>query len=340
MPLSTVKSTPIASGSLGGSSDRSSPRRVAPRVRYRVLLVEDNPVDAMRIRQLLARSRTASFEVESQASLAVAQERAVAGDIDLILLDLDLPDSLGLDTYATLAAAVPQVPIVILSRPADEELAIEAVQAGAQDMVLKPSLSAEGLARTIRCAVERHRLVASLRGLSLTDELTGLLNRRGFTTIAQGHLRLAGRTGCRFVLFFVDVDDLKVINDRFGHHQGDQALIRTAAVLRQTFRQSDVVARIGGDEFVILALDGAADQGAAMQRRLAANLAEENAQPERAVALSFSVGTVAFDGRLEEPLGALLARADRALYVEKRTRQRLATAIRGCPTAPPPAEAP
>ncbi len=340
MSLSTVKSAPVFSTPLGGSSERAGPKRAAPRVRYRILLVEDNPVDAMRIRQLLARSRTAAFEVESHPTLAVAQERAAAGGIDLILLDLDLPDSIGLDTYSVLAAAAPQIPIVILSRPADEELAIEAVQAGAQDMVLKPSLSAEGLARAIRCAIERHRVVASLRGLSLTDELTGLLNRRGFTTIAQGHLRLAGRTGNRFVLFFVDVDDLKVINDRFGHHQGDQALVRTAAVLRQTFRQSDVVARLGGDEFVILALDGAGDGGAAMQRRLTASLAEANGSADRPVALSLSVGTVSFDGRLEEPLGALLARADRALYVEKRARQRLGAAIRGCPTVPPPVEGP
>ena len=293
---------------------------------HRVLLVEDNPVDAMRIRQLLARARTATIEVESTASLTAAHERLVAGSYDLVLLDLDLPDGVGIDTYTTLAAVAAQAPIVILSRPADEDLALEAVRAGAQDVVLKPFLSAEGLARTIRCAIERQRVVASLRGLSLTDELTGLFNRRGFTTVAQGHLRLASRTGNRFVLFFIDLDGLKTINDRHGHAEGDLAIVRVAEVLRTTFRQSDVVARFGGDEFVVLALDGAgdpvgtADLVGTIERRLAAAVAEENVSGRGRVPIAFSVGTIPFDGQQGEPLGVLLAKADRALYAEKRAR--------------------
>jgi diguanylate cyclase (GGDEF)-like protein len=317
------------------NSARNPPPSVVrgiPRSRYRVLLVEDNPVDAMRIRQLLARARTATFEVESIATLGLAQERACAGGIDVVLLDLDLPDSLGLTTYASFACVAPHLPVVVLTRATDEALAFDAVQQGAQDLLFKTQLSAESLARAIRCAIERHRLVTSLRGLSLTDELTGLLNRRGFATIAQGHLRLASRTGHRFLLFFADLDHLKQINDRHGHHAGDDALVRVADVLRRTFRQSDVVARYGGDEFAILALDTSADEGATIRRRLGRALAEANEGEGRPVGLS--VGTIALDGRLEEPLGALLARADQALYREKAHRAaagpagRAATAVR------------
>ena len=290
--------------------------------RHRILLVEDNPVEAMRLRQLLARTRQIHFDVESVGTLAVAQERAVSGGFDLVLLDLDLPDSVGLDTYAALSCAAPALPIVTILRPSDEALGLEAVQLGAQDLVIKSHASAEGLARVIRCAMERHRMLASLRGLSLTDELTGLLNRRGFTTIGQGHLRLASRTGQRFMLMFADVDGLKEINDRCGHHEGDHALMRLAEVLRRTFRQSDVLARYGGDEFAILALDQSGDLGETIRRRLAANLTEENQALDRPYRLEFSCGVIPFDGRLEEPLGALLARADRALYLEKRARRR------------------
>ncbi len=275
----------------------------------------------MRIRQLLARSKAADFTIDSVASFRMAAERLSVGGVDMVLLDLDLPDSLGSATYSALAAVAPAVPVVALVRSTDEALGVEVVRMGAQDFVFKNSVSAEGLARVVRCAIERHRLIASLRGLSLTDELTGLFNRRGFTTLAQGHLRLAGRTGQQFLLLFADVDGLKDINDELGHHEGDQILIRCAEVLRLTFRQSDVVARHGGDEFIVLALDNSGDGGQTLRRRLASNIARSNQEAPAGVALSLSVGTICFDGRMEEPLGALIAKADQALYAEKRARR-------------------
>lgn len=324
--LTTTGQSPLLTGRL-----RLAAAGARPDGSLTVLLVEDNPVDAMRVRQLLARARSSHFVVESVASLRSALDRLGGGGVDLVLLDLDLPDSLGLETYSAVACAVPTVPTVVLARPHDEALGFEAIQLGAQDVVLKTHASAEGLARVIRCAVERHRVVASLRGLSLTDELTGLLNRRGFTTIAQGHLRLASRTGQRFLLLFADVDGLKHINDTYGHHEGDRALARVSEVLRRTFRQSDVVARYGGDEFAILALDSNGDEGATIRRRLAASLANEAESGPEPYPLAVSVGVIAFEGRLEEPLGALLARADVALYREKRARP-----LGRAPASPPP----
>ena len=312
--------TLAGAGPLVTSRPRLAPTGSQPAGAVTVLLVEDNPVDAMRIRQLLARARSSHFVVESVASLRSAQDRFGGGGIDLVLLDLDLPDSIGLDTYSGLAHVAPAVPMIVLTRPQDEPMGFEAIQLGAQDAIIKTHASAEGLARVIRGAIERHRVVASLRGLSLTDELTGLLNRRGFTTIAQGHLRLASRTGQRFLLLFADVDGLKQINDTYGHHEGDHALARVSEVLRRTFRQSDVVARYGGDEFAILALDSRGDDGVTIRRRLVANLAQESAAGPEPYPLGLSVGVIAFEGRLEEPLGALLARADVALYREKRAR--------------------
>lgn len=289
---------------------------------YRILLIEHNPVDAMRLRQLLARARHGCFAVESVANLSAGLERLAAGPVDLVLLDQDLPDSLGGDSLAALLASAPSVPVVVLCRPNEDATGMRSVQAGAQDYAFKHSVSAEGLARLIRCSVERHRVVTSLRGLTLTDELTGLLNRRGFATLAQGHLRLASRTGQQFVLFFFDVDHLKRVNDDRGHHEGDRLLARAADVLRATFRQSDVVARFGGDEFVALAVDTSGDGGDAVRRRLLANVERSNSQTPDDAALSLSVGCLPFDGRLEEPLGALIGRADQVLYAEKRGRCR------------------
>lgn len=313
-----MQGTVTPSMSLRIERTRVPTSRTVPSVR--LLLVEDNPVDAMRLRQLLARARSASFEVESVGTLDQACRRLAADPPDLVLLDLDLPDSIGAETHGAVSCAAPAVPVVVLCRGGDESLGIAAVGHGAQDYIMKQSVSAEGLARVVRCAIERHRVVASLRGMSLTDELTGLLNRRGFSTIAQGHLRLAGRTGQRFLLFFVDVDGLKEINDRHGHHRGDEILVRAAEAFRRTFRQSDVVARYGGDEFAILALDTSRDQGQSIRRRLAENVAAENTRLAREVRLSVSVGSISVDGASEVPLGALLAQADQALYHDKRQR--------------------
>jgi diguanylate cyclase (GGDEF)-like protein len=271
-------------------------------------LVEDNPGDAMRIRQLASRARSARFSVDSVGSLGAAIERLGLGSIDVVLLDLDLPDSLGLTTLGTLSAAAPAVPVVVLGRSGEEALGVEAVRLGAQDFIPKDSVSAEGLARAARCAIERHRLIASLRGQSLTDELTGLLNRRGFATLAQGLLRLAGRTGQQFLLLFADLDGLKAINDERGHHEGDQALMRVAEVLRQTFRQSDVVARYGGDEFIAIA------RGAS--RGVAMTLAERLRDAARTCGASVSIGVAVCpeDGDSE---ATLIEAADTALYRAK-----------------------
>jgi diguanylate cyclase (GGDEF)-like protein len=286
----------------------------------KILLVEDNPIDAMRVRQMLSRVRAFEARVESVATLEVAVERVTQGTFDLLLVDLHLPDSEGLDTYSSLAAAAPVLPIVVLSAYADEAVGVQAVQLGAQDALIKSHLSAEGLGRSLRCALERHRLITSLRGLSLTDELTGLLNRRGFSTLAAGHLRLGARTGSRFLLFFGDMDGLKQINDTFGHHNGDVAIVRLANVLRSTFRQSDLLARFAGDEFAMLALDSSGDEGRTVRRRLDQNLARENEREGFAYQLSVSVGVVPFEARADVMLPDVMELADRALYAEKRMR--------------------
>jgi predicted signal transduction protein with EAL and GGDEF domain len=113
----------------------------------------------------------------------------------------------------------------------------------------------ELLMRAIYCAAQQHVLQASLADLALSDELTGLYNRRGFMALAERQLKLGRRSGRGMLFILVDVDGLKQINDSLGHSQGDSALRRTAEVLRKTFRNSDVIARMGGDEFAVLAIE-------------------------------------------------------------------------------------
>src|ERR1700704_3781987 len=137
------------------------------------------------------------------------------------------------------------------------------------------------LQRTLLCAVKHSLLDRELRSLALTDDLTCLYNRRAFLALAGQQLRGARRNAQGLLLFFADVNNLKEINDTYGHQGGDLALIRTADALEQTFRNSDVIARLGGDEFAVLALEASCENREVILRRLEKNLKGSNADESR-----------------------------------------------------------
>lgn len=160
-----------------------------------------------------------------------------------------------------------------------------------------------------------------MRSRSVRDELTGLYNRRGFLELARQHLVLAEQMNRPALLFFVDLNGMKTINDQLGHEQGDRALVETAEVLRTTFRGSDVIARLGGDEFVTLLMDGDENQLALFEGRVQREIDNRNAAPERAFRLSASIGGAAFDPKQPQSIDALLAKADQLMYDQKKARK-------------------
>lgn len=219
-----------------------------------LFLIEDNPSDAELLCRILAEDPMSEFSVVSEGRLSSGLARLTEKGADLVLLDLGLPDSEGIDTLRRLRAAVPTVPIIVLTGLNDESVAINAVRDGAQDYLVKDGLDCQALIRAIRYARERHRLTTALQNWALFDELTGLYNRRGFVTIASEQLKLAHRLGQSVALAFFDLDEMKGINDSFGHDAGDRALKSTAGILKSAFRSADVLARWAGDEFVALAV--------------------------------------------------------------------------------------
>jgi diguanylate cyclase (GGDEF)-like protein len=288
----------------------------------RVLHVEDNPGDARLMREYLRESEAADFDVTVVRRVSEALATLESKSTDVILLDLSLPDAHGLDTVRRISTSAPDIPIVVLTGLDDEALGLRAVQAGAQDYLVKNQMDALLSTRALRYAIERHRTRRELLSLTLVDEMTGLYNRRGFQALAEQQVRLANRQHCGLVLVFCDVDDLKEINDTYGHQEGDSALVATARIMRETLRETDLVARIGGDEFTILALDSSGNGDANIVNRLKESLDAYNRGADRPYALSLSMGVARRDVRNPQSVTDLLAEADRALYDQKRARKR------------------
>ncbi len=172
----------------------------------------------------------------------------------------------------------------------------------------------------VAAALENARLYSHIERLATIDELTGLLNRRGFFMLGEQQLRVAQRAGSEVLLFFFDLDHLKQINDQYGHKAGDRALVELAEALRATFRSADIVARISGDEFAVLAYPTVAGGAGRLLARLQAELDRINAQAGHAVTLGFSAGFAMWSPARPASLDELLAAADSQMYVDKRSK--------------------
>ncbi len=200
--------------------------------------------------------------------------------------------------------------------------ALEEISKGVKSGALNARSLENALQRAASCALKQSLIDREVRSLAVTDELTGLYNRRGFLASATHQLKLAHRQGEDALLLFCDVDNLKEINDSFGHHEGDLALVRSADALEDTFRDSDILARLGGDEFAVVASDASSPSRQAIVPRIEKSLEKANAEEQR-YKLSFSIGVARFNPLAPASLGELMAIADRDMYVHKRFRREL-----------------
>ncbi len=284
----------------------------------RVLLLEDNPGDVRLFKETLREISGICFELihvdTLNAALAIARER----EFDVGLLDLALPDAHGLEVVQQLHDTSPDIPLLVLTALKDEKLAIASLDKGAQDYLLKSELDGVSLWRALRYAMQRHQRQLALLSLSLIDDLTGISNRKGFLTLASQHARLAYRSHKSFMIGFIDVDGLKDINDTFGHREGNHALVETAMVLRDSFRQSDILARYGGDEFAVLISDATEASAPLVIGRIHDKVSARNNEGGRPYQLSLSVGIVASDQKALLDIEQLLHLADANMYRHKR----------------------
>jgi len=190
---------------------------------------------------------------------------------------------------------------------------------------LKQSLTLAGVTLPVAWLVVlglANRMLAQLRATSHVDELTGLYNRRGFLLLANQQVKIADRSKKGMLLLFADLDGMKRINDTLGHHEGDLALVDTAATLKATFREADIIGRIGGDEFAIFALETRKDIAEILIARLQENLNARNGKGDRRYTLSISLGIARYDPNTPCSIDELLSSADASMYEQKQAKLR------------------
>lgn len=321
-----------------------------------ILLIEDNLGDIFLIREMLKQTHTTEFDLMSVSRLEEAIQCIRKNSFEIILLDLSLPDSQGLDTFLHLTRESNRIPIVVLTGSKDENLAVETVRRGAQDYLVKEQVSAEVLIRSIRYAVERAQLLSKLREneerlqqfnqelkdrveartaelkdkneqlknllkRSITDHLTGIANRYSVADVLEREWKNALRNTMPISIIMMDIDFFKPYNDTYGHPQGDECLKQVAHSVQQTLkRPKDLVARYGGEEFVVILPDtdraGATVVAEQIQRDIWTLNIVHPASPIRD-RITLSFGVATMIPKAKIQSKTLIAMADKALYLAK-----------------------
>jgi diguanylate cyclase (GGDEF)-like protein len=283
----------------------------------KILLVEDNDVDAQLTQDILAEWNIEQFDITRVARLADAFTQLGRARFDAVLLDLSLPDGYGLSTLRQMMAANPTIPIIVLSGVSDQTLALQAVQHGAQDYLVKGHGQPELLVRSIRYAIERKRAEERLTFLAQYDQLTGLVNRTLFRDRLVQAMARSKRLQQPLGLMLLDLDRFKAVNDTLGHAVGDQLLKAVAGRLHECVREVDTVARMGGDEFTIILEGLSCEQDiATVARRITGSLASPFHIQEHQASIGVSIGITVYPSDDHE-IDDLLKHADAAMYRAK-----------------------
>ena len=284
----------------------------------KVLLIEDSPGDARFIQAMIVDSLL-GFRLEHVTRLGEALTEISKDPPDVILLDMTLPDSTGLNTLAEVRKAATRTPVVVITGLDDEEVGVQAVQEGAQDYLIKGQIDGNMVVRAINYAINRQRILnEGMERFALFDTLTNVLNRRGLQQFLSVESDRAGRTGSDLVVVLVDLDDFKRINDSLGHAVGDTVLKDIAQRLKSTLRPSDQVSRIGRDEFLLVLPETRFAEGLEVAERVRLALSTSVLElGSKQVSVTASLGVAAVPSESAYLIDELLHRTAMALQRSK-----------------------
>jgi diguanylate cyclase (GGDEF)-like protein len=257
-------------------------------------------------------------DCEVFAGAETALDHLAEKPCDILITDIIMQGMKGLQFTKQVKLKWPNTNVIVMTGFIDDYSYDQAIDAGASDFIKKPFSVHEMMVR-----IKHVMLQEKLREMSNTDELTGLLNRRGFFAIAQQQLKVAKRVKGKLALVFADMDDFKSINDKWGHQKGDEALAATADIFKRSFRDSDLIARISGDEFALLLLDTHEDNFGIIFRRLQDNIDAFNVRSGGVLFLSLSIGMALFDYTRPCSIDELLQLADKRMYDQKNQKKKI-----------------
>ena len=291
----------------------------------KLLLVEDNSVDAQLTQDLLAEWSLDRFEITHASVLADGLTRLSRERFDVVLLDLSLPDTHGLATVTQVLATSPDVPVVVLSGHDDHPLALQALQHGAQDYLVKGEGGTEFLARSILYAIERKKVYIAQGLVPHAQPLLALLARElpqvtdwvgssGHAVLAMEHEYSESSS---LAVMLLDLDRFKAVNDTLGHDIGDQLLKEVATRLMECVREVDTVARMGGDEFTAI-LEGISGEEDVLvvAKRIVESIGTPFLIGRHRISIGVSIGITLYPSD-DEDLDELLRHADKAMYAAK-----------------------
>ncbi len=283
----------------------------------RVLLVQAEEAEAQTTKRLLSQSAALSIQVTRVEWLSAALKHLSEQPYDAVLLDFAIVDTHGEETFNLVQSAVARVPIVLLAKPESEASALQALEHGAQDYVLKDALTSDGLETAIRKAILRKKAEKNLSYLAQQDHLTDVANRALFRDRIVQALARRKRKPQSIAVLRLGLDRFTQINEEYGQEGGDALLKTAASRLRSALREVDTVARLWGDEFTIL-LDGMAQDADAklVAQRLLNAVAEPYAVGAGQASLTASIGVTIVGGE-KISVDELLQQAETAMHKAK-----------------------
>ena len=285
----------------------------------KILIAEDDPISRRLLESQLIRW---NYEVVITSDGKAALETLQSEDPPSIaILDWMMPEMDGVKVCQEIRKQEKEhyTYVLLLTARGRKEDLIEGLEAGADDYVIKP-FNAHELDMRIKAGKRIIELEKKLRILTIKDDLTNLYNRRGLIELSKQQMKIAKRQKIPVSLLFADIDNFKKINDTFGHKEGDSILIETARILNETYRETDIITRIGGDEFAVLLMGASENDVDVIKSRLQENIDESNKKNNKHK-LSLSIGIATSHPELINDIEHLLTQADKLMYEQKNSKK-------------------